>query len=249
MDFIHSLSVYQWLFALLAAFLIGISKAGIRGIDVAQVTIMALIFGSKASTGIVLLLLCTADLLAVNYYHRHAQWKYVRILMPWLIAGVLLGVFVGQDMNEAVFRKVMAMIIVLAIAVLLWFEYKKEIIIPASGWFGSSMGLISGITTMLGNLAGAFSSIYFLALKVPKSNFIGTISWLFLIINLFKVPFQIIFWKNVNSTSIKIDLMLVPMVIVGFFIGVQIVKRMTSDSYRKMVLVLTLIGCLVMLFK
>ncbi len=249
MDFFQSLQLSQWLLIALGAFLIGLSKAGIRGIDVAQVTIMAFIFGSKASTGIVLLLLCLADVFSVSYYHRHAQWKYLKILMPWLIIGVLIGVFLGKDMNEVLFRKSMALIILSAISLLFLFEYKKNIKIPERGWFGSGMGLISGITTMLGNLAGAFSTLYFMALKVPKDHFIGTVSWLFLIINLFKVPFQIVFWKNVTIETIKYDLVLAPFVIIGFFIGVRIVKKMTNDAYRKMVLALTLVGALAMLIK
>lgn len=241
--------MHYWLLAVVAAFLIGINKSGIRGIDAAQVTIMAFVFGSKASTGVVLLLLCLGDAFSVVYYHRHAQWKYLKILMPWLVIGILIGVFVGKDMDEAIFRKVMAIIILVAISLLLLFEYKKNIPIPEGGWFGTSMGLSAGVSTMLGNLAGAFSTLYFMALRVPKDHFIGTVSWLFFIINLFKIPFQVIFWKNVTWQSIQYDLALAPFVIIGFLVGVQIVKRLNNDSYRKMILVLTSIGALVMLFR
>ncbi|MBD0376959.1 MAG: sulfite exporter TauE/SafE family protein, partial [Flavisolibacter sp.] len=67
-------SAINWFLIALAAFIIGLSKAGIKGIDMMNVTIMAIVFGGKASTGIVLPLLCIADLMAVRYYHRHAQW-------------------------------------------------------------------------------------------------------------------------------------------------------------------------------
>ncbi len=249
MEFIHSLTTYQWVFALLGAFLIGINKSGLRGIDVAQVTIMALVFGSRYSTGIVLLLLCLGDAFAVFYYHRDAQWRYLKILLPWIVLGILIGVFVGRDLNEIIFRKIMAVIVLSAISLLLLFEYKKNIHIPEKGWFSTSMGLTAGITTMLGNLAGAFSTLYFLALKVPKTNFIGTVSWMFFLINLFKIPLQIFFWKNVSLETLKIDLLLAPLVIIGFLIGVQIVKRLNNDHYRKLILILTLIGCIAMLLK
>src|SRR5688572_23060331 len=95
-------SVFNWLLILLAAFIIGLSKAGIKGIDMMNVTIMALVFGGKASTGIVLPLLCAADILAVTYYHRHAQWNHFRRLMPWMMLGILIGVFVGKNINEDV---------------------------------------------------------------------------------------------------------------------------------------------------
>ena len=96
----------------------GLAKAGLRGIDMLNVTLMALVFGGKASTGIVLPLLCIADIGAVLYYHRHAQWKHFWKLIPWMAAGILIGVYAGKDMNEEVFRKIMATIIILTLS--LW---------------------------------------------------------------------------------------------------------------------------------
>ena len=104
------------------------------------------------------------------------------------------------------------------------------------------MGLISGFTTMLGNLAGAFSNIYFLALRLPKNDFIGTAAWVFLAMNLFKLPFQVFYWKNITSYSLKTDLVLLPALIAGFWAGLKIVEKIRDDNYRKVVIVLTLIG-------
>ena len=81
----------------MGAFFIGLSKAGLKGIDLMNVTIMALVFGGKASTGIVLPLICFADILAVIYYHRHAEWRHFWRLMPWMVVGILIGVFVGKN--------------------------------------------------------------------------------------------------------------------------------------------------------
>src|SRR6478735_5024616 len=102
------MDLFQWVLILIAAFIIGLSKAGLRGIDMMNVTIMAIVFGGKASTGIVLPLLCITDIMAVTYYNRHAQWMHFWRLIPWMAVGILIGVFVGKDLDEAVFRKVMA---------------------------------------------------------------------------------------------------------------------------------------------
>ncbi|HUH45770.1 MAG TPA: hypothetical protein VLZ54_01350, partial [Arenibacter sp.] len=61
-----------WALALTAAFILGISKSGIKGIAVIIVTLMALAFGARESTGILLPLLVAGDAFAVIYYHRHA---------------------------------------------------------------------------------------------------------------------------------------------------------------------------------
>jgi hypothetical protein len=52
---------------------------------------MAFVFGSKSSTGIVLPLLCVADIGAVTYYNRHAEWKHFWKLTPWMIAWDITG--------------------------------------------------------------------------------------------------------------------------------------------------------------
>lgn len=242
-------SILNWTLIALAAFIIGLSKAGMKGIDMMNITIMAIVFGGKASTGIVLPLLCFADIMAVKYYHRHAQWEHFWKLLPWMVVGILIGVFVGKDLNEVVFRKIMAFIIFLTVLIVLLFELRKSFSIPHNKLFVATMGLASGFTTMLGNLAGAFSNLYFLALRMVKNEFIGTAAWVFLVINLFKLPFQVIYWKNITWDSLKIDLLLLPALIIGFLSGIYIVRRIKDDSYRKVVIVLTLIGAVFIFFK
>lgn len=231
------------------AFIIGLAKAGLKGIDMLNVTIMALVFGGKGSTGIVLPLLCAADIAAVIYYNRHAQWNHFWKLIPWMAAGILIGVAVGKDVNENVFRKIMAGIIVLTVIIMLVMEFKRIVEVPHNKLFVASTGLVSGFTTMLGNLAGAFSNIYFLAMRMTKNDFIGTAAWIFLVINLFKLPFQVFYWKNITQDTLLIDLYLLPALFLGFWLGLKIVNRIKDDSYRKVVIVLTLIGAVFIFFR
>jgi uncharacterized membrane protein YfcA len=249
MDIISAYSLTNWVLILLGAFIIGLSKAGLKGIDMMNVTLMAIVFGGKASTGYVLLLLCTADILAVSYYNRHAQWRHFWKLIPWMIIGILIGVFTGKDLNEALFRKIMALIIVLTIIIMIILELKKNISIPNNKFFVAGTGLVSGFATMMGNLAGAFSNIYFLAMRMPKNNFIGTAAWVFLVINLFKLPFQVFYWKNIDLAVLKTDLVSLPVLIVGFWTGVYVVAKIRDDSYRKIVIALTFAGALFIFFR
>lgn len=249
MDTLFQQTAFNWTLIILAAFIIGLAKAGLKGIDMMNVTIMAIVFGSKASTGIVLPLLCFADVMAVRYYHRHAQWTYFWKLIPWMAVGILVGVFVGKDLNEAVFRKIMAVIIGITVIIMIWMESRKNLVIPDNKVFTAGMGLSAGFTTMLGNLAGAFSNIYFLAMRLSKNDFIGTAAWVFLVINLFKLPFQVIYWKNISWLSLKTDLLLLPALVAGFWVGLRLVARIKDDSYRKVVIVLTFLGALFIFFK
>ena len=249
MNDLFNASAINWILIAIAAFIIGLSKAGLKGIDMMNVTLMAIVFGGRASTGVVLPLLCAADIFAVKYYHRHAQWPHFWKLMPWMVAGILVGVYVGKDLNEAYFRKIMAVIIIATVVIMLILEFRKNVTIPTNQLFVANMGLISGFTTMLGNLAGAFSNIYFLAMRLPKNDFIGSAAWVFLVINLFKLPFQVIYWKNINLVTLQTDLLLLPALLMGFWAGLKIVSKIKDESYRKVVIVLTLIGAVFIFFR
>lgn len=249
MDISSTFTWQLWALVFLGAFIIGLAKAGLKGVEMLNVTIMALVFGGKASTGVVLPMLCVADILAVLYYNRHAQWKYFWQLLPWIIFGVLSGVYIGNLLEEAVFKKIMAFIILLIVGVMSWLEYRKSAPIPTSKWFAAMMGVVTGFTTMLGNLAGPLSTIYFLALRLSKNDLIGTAAWLFLVINLFKLPFQVLVWHNVTVDTLQLNLMLLPSLVLGFFVGIRIVSIIQDNNYRRVILGLTLLGALVIFMR
>ena len=243
------ISTTAWALAFSAAVVLGISKAGIKGIAIIIVTLMALSFGAKKSTGLIVPLLIVGDIFAVIYYNRHTQWKYIIRFLPWMITGVLIGVLIGRDLDEATFKIGMAGIILGSVVMMYWWDRKKSKTVPTHWAFAGFMGIMAGITTMIGNLAGAFSNIFFLAMRLPKNQFIGTAAWLFFIVNLFKLPFHIWSWETITPETLMINLRLVPGIFVGLFIGVRLVKIIKDDFYRKMILVLTAIGAILILFR
>lgn len=244
MDIFPAYSTAHWMLLAIAGFCIGMSKAGLKGADMLNITIMAIVLGSKSSTGVVLPLLCIADIFAVIYYHRHANWQHFWKLAPWIAAGVIVGVLIGKNMDEYYFKKMMAVIIVLAVFIMIFLEVRKSLVLPSNKLFGSSLGLITGITTMLGNLGGSFANIYFLAMRFPKNGFIGTAAWLFFCVNLFKLPFQFFAWHNINVSTLSTDLVLIPALLLGFWAGIKVVAMIHDNGYRKIVIAMTLIGAI-----
>ncbi len=210
---------------------------------------MALVFGGKPSTGIILPLLIAGDVFAVIYYHRHAEWKYLVRLLPWMMLGVVLGTIVGKDLNEEVFKQGMAIVILISVGIMFWWDLRKSKKVPKHWSFAGIMGLSAGFTTMVGNLAGSFSNLFFLAMRLPKTNFIGTTAWLFLIINLFKVPFHWFSWKTINMETLTINLFLIPAVAVGLVIGVRFVKKINEKFFRRFILIMTALGAILIYFK
>lgn len=243
------ISMMGWVVAIAGSFLLGVAKGGIKGFGAIITTMLALTFGSKASTGIIMPLLMVGDFFAVIYYNRHAQWAYLWKLMPWMVIGVLVGVWYGKDLPEDTFKRGMA-ILILSSVILMWLlDRVKKIQVPDNRLFAAIMGGISGFATMVGNLAGPFSELYFLAIRMPKEMFIGTAAWLFFITNIIKLPFHIWSWKTIHPQSLYIDLILLPALLLGLWAGIALVKVVKQQQFRLIIMVLTALGALLIFFR
>ena len=128
------LTLTQWLVLIGCSLLIGMAKAGIQGMGLMMVPIMAFVFGSRPSTGLVLPMLIIADIFAVRYYNRHAQWGHIVRLLPMAVIGVLIGVFVGGRISEAAFKSIMAVLILIGVAVMIWRDLRRLESLPDRRW-------------------------------------------------------------------------------------------------------------------
>ncbi len=166
-----------------------------------------------------------------------------------MMVGVLVGVWYGKDLPEAEFKKGMAAVILVSV-VLMWFlDRAKHYRVPDNKAFAALMGTLSGFATMVGNLAGPFSELYFLAIRMPKEMFIGTAAWLFFITNFFKLPFHVFTWKTIIRETLVIDLVLLPALLLGLWAGTSLVRVIRQEQFRLMIIILTAFGALLIFFR
>ncbi len=247
LDFIRSydLTVTQWTLSNLAGALIGITKTGMAGAGILVVPLMAGIVGGKAAAGLTLPLLSMGDLFAVRYFHGHADWKTIGRLLPWTTLGLALGLGVGSLIDDSVFKAIIAVFVILGLALTIWRDYvKKDLRIPNAWWFAVGMGVLSGFASMIGNAAGAISSLYFLSMRFGKNAYLGTSAWYFMIVNLLKLPLHIFFWKTINARSLGFGLLLIPAVFAGAFIGIRITRRIPEKPFKLVILAFSAIAAL-----
>ena len=234
------LTPLQWLLMAVCGMLIGMSKVGVPGVSLIVVPILAFIFGGKQSTGVLLPILMMADLFGVGYYRRHAQWSYLVKILPWAFIGVGLALWVGEIVNDEQFKNIIAILVFLCIGLMLWRDRRKnKDLIPDRWWFAASMGVLGGFATMIGNVAGPIFAIYLLAMQLPKNNFIGTSAWFFLILNFAKFPLHLFIWKTISWSSLRIDIITLPAIALGAFLGIWLVKVIPEKMYRAFVIVVT----------
>ena len=237
--FSYTFSAFDLTILLLSAIFIGMGKTGVPGAGMMSIPLIVIVFSSKASTGIVLPLLIFADLFAVYYYSKYANWGHLKKLLPLTLVGVVIASAIGTYINDTMFRNVMGVTIFIIIALMIWQERNPNPKTPESTWFTFMIGTAGGFATMIGNLAGPLMGLYLLAMRLPKKEFIGTGAWYFLIVNLFKVPFHIFAWGTITTDSFLLDLALLPGIAVGAIIGVNAMKYIKEKTFRYLVIGIT----------
>ncbi|MDA8692600.1 sulfite exporter TauE/SafE family protein [Saprospiraceae bacterium] len=233
----------------LSAFLLGLSKSGFKGLGVLIVTLLAIAIPAKESTGVLLPLLIIADTMAVYSYRKDVQWNILKSVAPFMMIGVLIGVVVGDSLSNDVFKKLMAAIILISALLMIYASNNTVKNKSSQTKLAVVLGTSAGFTTMIGNLAGPFINIYFLAIGSTKNQFIATAAWLFFVMNLFKLPFHIFIWKTINSQSLLLDLKLLIPVIIGFVIGFKLIKYFSNEVFRKYIIGMTILGAILIFLK
>lgn len=244
----YALSAVQVTLLIAVGLLVGMAKTGVQGAGMIAVPILALIFGARESTGVLLPILVFADFFGVYYFHQHANWRLLRRLLPYAIVGVILGTIIGEVISDLIFTQVMVVTIALCVVIMVWRELSKELAVPSSSWFGAGFGVAGGFTTMVGNLAGPVMALYLLAMRLPKNELIGTGAWFFLVVNLIKVPFHIWVWETIDTNTVLLDLCLLPAIAIGAVIGVKIVALIPEKTYRWFVIIVVALAALPMMF-
>ncbi len=243
-----SFEPWQWLLVGIAAFLVGVAKAGIAGIGILFVGIFANIMPTKESSGFVLPLLIFGDIAAVAMYRAHTQWSHLWRLFPWTGVGVLIGYFAMDALSDRQARVLIGGIICTMAALHAWKRWCQTQPAPAPGpSVAASTGMLAGFTTLVANAAGPLMALYLLAMRLPKMQFVGTGAVFFLLLNVFKVPFMVDLGL-VTQDSFKVNLMMAPLVLGGAVLGRRIVGRIDQKLFETLALGLSALAGLRLLF-
>ena len=108
---LNNCTFLQFMGLAVSAILIGINKAALPGIGTLPVILLTLLFPAHLSTGLQLIMLCTADVMAVACYRRNANWRLVLRLLPCALCGIGLGTLTLEFITDEVLRLAISVII------------------------------------------------------------------------------------------------------------------------------------------
>lgn len=244
------LAPWAWALLAAAALVVGFSKAAVPGANTLAIAAFAAVLPARESTGTLLVLLIVGDLLALGMYRRSANGRELLRLAPAVLVGVLLGVLFLAVTPDAWVRRVIGAVLLLVIIVTLVRRRLSRTIADGGGRqhpvAAALYGSIGGFTTMAANAGGPVMSMYFLASRFPVKEFLGTAAWFFFLVNLVKLPFSIGL-GILTVPGLLLDLVLVPVVIVGALVGRWLAGRIRQSVFEVLVIVLTIVGALYLL--
>ena len=116
-------------------------------------------------------------------------------------------------------------------------------------WYSSIFGLLGGFTTMIGNAAGPVLSVYLLSMRKGKMEYIGINAWFFLVVNFLKIPLQIFVWDNITWHTFTLNLVMIPVIMIGAWLGIRLVKLFPENVFRRFIQIVTILSVVMMLVK
>lgn len=235
-----------------SALVIGFSKTSFGGVASISVAFFALAMPAKESTATVLLLLIVGDLVAISRY-RTVSWRLLWKLVPGVLPGLLLGALFMSFVDDVTMRRTIGGLLLVMVGLQTW-QRRRGTAAPAPAPDGphpvkaAGTGIAAGFTTMTANSAGPVMALYFLAAGIDKARFIGTNAWFFAIVNITKVPLAASIGLF-TPTGLLLDLILVPLVLIGTVIGAWVIKRVSQRQFESVTLAASALGALVLLVR
>ena len=271
-----TLTAITWILLMVVASLCGIAKTALPGAATIAVALCAAVMPAKESTGVILLMLMTGDLLAVWSYRRDADFHMLRRLVPAVLTGVGAGaLFLHLASNDST-RRLIGVILLLLVAITLTqrrstsrrapdgasaaqapsppaptLETQEATTTLATSTTSGRLarlvyGSLAGFTTMVANAGGPVTSMYFLACRYPVKAFLGTTAWFFFLVTLVKLPFSISAGL-VNTTTMSLTAICAPVVIVSALAGRRLAEHMDQRVFEPVIVALTIISALPLL--
>ncbi|MFN4257731.1 MAG: sulfite exporter TauE/SafE family protein [Gemmataceae bacterium] len=228
---------------ILAALLIGVSKAGFGGGTGFLVgPLLVLVFPAKECVGLMLPLLLVCDAMCLIPYWRQWDTMNVLILLPGAALGVVLGTLLLDAVSNTMLARGMGLFAIgfaLLQAYREWHAHAATILTP-DWWPGSLVGASTGFVSTVSHMGGVITVMYLLPQRLENARFVGTTTAIYFLLNTLKVP---AYWQIgvLDVSLIWRDVPLIPVVILGTALGVYLNRRISSTLFSRVILVTVLL--------
>lgn len=230
-----------WAVAIVAVFIVGLSKSGLVGsMGMVAVPMLALVMPARDATGMMLPVLLAMDAIAIWIYRKEANWHVLRIMLPGALAGTILGWLLWSVVTDAQVLLAVGIITVLfMLDALLPIRKRLPDTPPSRGW-GVFWGGAAGLTSFISHTGGPPFQIYTLPLGMTPTVYSATTAFFFAIVNTLKLgPF--FFLGTLSVSNLELSAILIPFGLMGVGVGVYMVRRISAKAFYAIAYLLILL--------
>ena len=215
----------------LGAFLVGLSKAGLAtGLGMLTTPLVATAMPARTAIGLILPLLCLADVLTMGFYWKQWDWKAIRNLQIGGVLGIAIGMlFVSRVSNNALSLAIGIVGLIMAVLLVVRERWYPDHVYRPSLIDGMLVGAAAGFSSAIAHAAGPIVAIYLLAQRMSKEAFVASNAIFFTVNNLIKVP-PYVAAGLITTETLRHDLRYLPMLPLGVAAGWAI-NRLLPQRY------------------
>ncbi len=212
----------------------GLSKAGLAGFGALAVPLMALMIPVPQAAAIMLPLLMAADVMGLSSLARHADWRLIRLLLPAGLAGIALGWALFGWLSAPAVAAITGVLTLAFVAIRVFLPARADAP-PPSRWAGRVLAVLSGFTSFIAHAGSPPIGFYVLPLRLAPLVFSATMSVFFAAINFSKwAPYALL--GLIDSTNMLTSLALLPLPVLGVWVGVRLVRRLSMLLFNRLLL-------------
>jgi len=222
----------------LVSLLIGLSKGGLGGpVPISLITpLLSQFIPVSNAVGVVLPVLMVADVFALRVYWREWDMRYIRLLLPMTIVGILVGTWVLASLPDIALRRILGALTLIAVSYKVASARLTALAYQPREWHGHVVGAASGFGSALANAGAPPFTAYMLLQNIPPKTFIGTTTLFFAIVNALKLPGYLQTGALNLQQFIGIAWSL-PILPLGVWAGRKIINRMNPAIFEWMMIV------------
>lgn len=222
---------------MVAALCIGLDKGGLKPLTIVAIYLLTTGIGARMTIAAVAPIMFSGEIFPAYYYRSSADISLIKKIMPWILLGILIGSCIGASIDEELFTLLIGMILLaMAFIILIGELHLLPSAIHAHPILTAGLGVSAGFSTVIGNVAGGITSIYFLLNKCEKRTFVGSSALLYMIINAVKLMIYIFYWHIITGDTLIISLTLLPFIGAGIALATVIILKVPDRVYKGVIL-------------
>ncbi|MFQ5932291.1 MAG: sulfite exporter TauE/SafE family protein [Nitrospiraceae bacterium] len=224
-----------YVLAVPAVLSIGIAKGGIGGIGSLAVPLISLVVTVPQAAGILLPIMCFADIFAVWTYRKIWDKRNLKIIIPGSMVGIVVGTASFRFLDPLTIKLMIGIIAVWFATHSLFGQGRVAEPKGPNAVRGGFWSAVCGFTSFVAHAGAPPLSVYMLPQRLERTLYVGTLAMFYAVVNYAKIgPYA---WLGqLHATNLMTSAVLLPLVPVGVLLGRWMHRAVNDDVFYRIIL-------------